>query len=340
MLRLPGEHDSVPPLVIPVSDEEDERDPLSEVGAPEQEEEDVVLKKRRRSRKKEEVFDETFARKKEVDPKLFKALIGTLVSMALVLAVALLWPSGDDSDQDAGGGLELDVVEDRKPEKDDLAIEAERAVVAPKFIEDELLPVIRKFMDAKSPEEMAQWTRNADISLPRIKEFYGADFPPPGFSAILWSWRPRRIGNAIRVSVQDLEFEDGDMYFVDEDGWKVDWETWAGWSEMGWEELKESRPVEPVLFRVYVSDVEYYNFSFANESYWSSYRLESKDGEHHVFGYVPRGAELDSRLRSLEGAEKRPFVLKVRFPEDAPSASQVIVEEIIAENWFVLDGPS
>ena len=149
-----------------------------------------------------------------------------------------------------------------------------------------------------------------------------------------------RIGDAIKATIQDGNFVNREIYVVDEDGWKVDWESWAGWSEMDWDEFKKSRTSEKVMFRVVVSDVSYYNFAFADESRWSSYRLESPDGERALFGYVPRAGALDARLKSLEGIKNRPFVVKLRYPDEAPSDNQVLVEEIVEEGWFAPDDPS
>ena len=48
-------------------------------------------------------------------------------------------------------------------------------------------------------------------------------------------------------------------------GLKVDWESWAGWSEISWEKFLSMKPVSEHVFRVTLSAVDYYNFGFADE---------------------------------------------------------------------------
>lgn len=335
MLRLPTAADELPPLVVQGHPEDQRSDvpPVTE----EPNEHGRVKKRRRSSQKKEQVFDETFARKEEMSPKLVRGLIGSVALCGAILVVALLWPSGGKTD-DGGADIAMPMpVEDLEPEKDELAIKAENSTVSPILVEAELQPVFETFLNARSPEEMAKWVRHPEITLPRIQEFYGEDFAPDGFSSIIWGQAPQRSGKSIRVSIQDGNFSRREIHLVDEDGWKVDWESWAGWSEMSWEELKKTRPTKPVLLRVVVSDVSYYNFDFTDEARWSSYRLESSDGEQSLYAYVPRAGVLDARLKSLEGVKERLLTVKAHYPEDAPSESQLIVDEIVTDGWLVPD---
>ena len=340
MLRLPGSDEEVPPLVIPGHVAESHSDDQGAAVSTQPDEFGRVKKRRRSNRKKDQVFDETFAGKKNVSPKLVRGLIGSVGLFGVILLVALLWPNGDGPDPEEGLVSVPVAVETVEPEKDKLQIEAERSVVHPRVINEEILPIYLKFLNAESPEEMARWVRHPDLTLPRIRKFYGEGFAPDGFSSILWSKPLMRIGDAIKATIQDGSFVNREIYVVDEDGWKVDWESWAGWSEMNWDEFKKSRTSEKVMFRVVVSDVSYYNFAFVDESRWSSYRLESADGERALYGYAPRAGVLDARLKSLEGIKNRPFVVKLRYPDEAPSDNQVLVEEIIEEGWFAPDDPS
>lgn len=287
--------------------------------------------KRRRVHKPEDIFDETFAEKEEVSSKFVRGLLGAIAVLGAVVVVVLLWPSDRPQPED---GSDPPLTRSAEPEKDELAIQAEREVVRPKLVEDEIQPVYEAFMNAQTPEEMARWVRHPELTLPRIKKFYGQQFAPVGFSSINWGDEPTRVGVAIKARVQDADYTQREIYAIKEDTWKIDWESWAGWSELSWEEIKQQQPAEPVLFRVVVSDVSYYNFSFSDESAWSSYRIESQDGEQTLFAYVPRASELDSRMKSHEGIEKRPMILKIRYPENAVSDNQVEVVEIVTTGWL------
>lgn len=331
MLRLPMPGEEAPRLVVAGRETSHASEVAPELADEELEEAGLVKKRRRSARPKEEIFDETFAEKKEVSPKMVKALIGTLMVIGTVVIGALLWPSERSTVQVAGGsGPETPA----EPERDRMEVEAEREVVRPKLVEDELLPVFLEFLNAEDVDAMGRWVRHPEVTLPRMREFYGDEFVADGFSSILWGRPPVRVGEAIKSQIQDGDYGKRVIFAVNEDGWKIDWESWVGWSESDWKSFKAARPTEPVMFRVVVSDVSYFNFKFTSESEWSSYRLESPDGNHLVFGYVPRAGELDTRLKSYDGTEDRPFTLRLRFPEGATTDNQVIVDGIVAEGWF------
>ena len=338
MLRLPTESDEVPPLVVHGVEAHHE-DEEEVVGTGDVDHSGHVKKRRRSSHKKDQGFDETFAKKEELDPRFVRGLIGSVGLLGAILLGALLWPDGDSPEPEEGVVSPPVAVKDgsEAEEEDKLREEAERSTVPAPFVESELVPIFEKFLDAQTPDEMAKWVRHPEVTLPRMKKFYGDDFRAVGFSSVVWKNSPMRTGNSIRVTITDGDYSSQNIHAVDEDGWKVDWESWVGWSEMTWEELAEKRPTDAVMFRVVVSDVSYFNFSFSDESRWSSYRLSSMDSEHAIYGYVPRAGELDARLKSLEGIEKRLFTLKLRFPEGATSNSQVEIEEIVTDDWLVTD---
>jgi hypothetical protein len=118
------------------------------------------------------------------------------------------------------------------------------------------------------------------------------------------------------------------------DGFKVDWESWVGWSEMSWKKFRKQRPAEPKLFRVYAKQGKYYNFGFSDDTVWRCYELGSPDGEDVVFGYVRRGSDLDMKMA---GVADKPvgMTLMLRFPENAPSDNQVFIDSIVAEGWAI-----
>ena len=143
-----------------------------------------------------------------------------------------------------------------------------------------------------------------------------------------------RQGRAMTVKVRTSGMDVKPMaFFMTPEGLKIDWESWAGWSEMPWEEFLSSRPVSGKLFRVWLSPVDYYNFAFSDDLKWQSYLFESPDGEHSVYGYVERGSVLDNRLRPSPDVNMTPLTVMLSFPENATSRNQVLVGKIVAEGW-------
>lgn len=339
LLSLPLEGERAPELMLPAqSAAAAQPSPQEEIDTAQHEDpKDGRVKRRRRKRNKkaEELFDETFAGKKRENPVLIRGVIASLVLVGVVLLIALLWPKRGDDASPTGtrnGGGKIVAVEPREADPADAV--ARNQVVSPPMVEGELVPVYRKFLSAKTMEDMAEFVLHPEITLPRMKEFYAEGFSSVPFKSIVWSPFNHRDGDWITIAIEDSDFEQRAISAKNEDGWKIDWESWVGWSEMTWKELREKRPQTAKRFRVKVGDVVYYNFSFMEESKWNSYLLQSPDGQSSVYGYVPRGGELDAMLQQNDVDILRHFLLKLKFPDGAPSDNQVVIEEVITKGWL------
>ena len=141
-------------------------------------------------------------------------------------------------------------------------------------------------------------------------------------------------GGIAAVQVRTRDLEQKQMMLVDtKDGWKVDWESWVGWSEMSWKDFLREKPKTPKLFRVILRETQYYNYSFADERRWKSYNLTSPDGESSVIGYVERAGGIDREIRPAEISAREPYTLMLRFPPDADSVDQVIIDRMVSAGW-------
>ena len=117
---------------------------------------------------------------------------------------------------------------------------------------------------------------------------------------------------------------------------RVDWDSWVGYSEMPWEEFLEKKPTDPKLFRVLCTEVDYYNFSFGDDRKWRSFRLLSPDNEHVLYGYVPKYSVLGSLLTpsgAAVGGRPLAFLLRLRFPDRATGPNLVLIDEILCSGW-------
>ena len=138
----------------------------------------------------------------------------------------------------------------------------------------------------------------------------------------------------ISLSVVTRDHEEKALALIETpQGLKIDWESWVGWSDISWEKFLATKPVTGHVFRVTVSAVEYYNFGFADESKWRSYRLISPDGENSLYGYVERGSVLEHRVRPDGDAKSLAMMLSLKFPEGATTNSQVVIETLVADGW-------
>lgn len=321
MLRLPEEGEETPPLVV-----DDGK------GA---------LRRRRRhseahrEKRAAEIFDETFARKTGPDPIFARMLVAAVVTIVLVLVAGLLWPRGERAPEPVAGARDSDLPEALRPveEEED---EVMSRILAPATVRDELEPVVRSYLEAPDLEAAAEFVAHRDLTQPRMREHYGQDYRPLGLRGIDWSGTLTRGRGWASFRIETNDFETRTVFLIDDGGWKLDWESWAGWSPMTWEELRAEQPTETIRVRARVRPTEYYNFGFA-EADWHSVMLAAPDDENAIYGYVPAGSELHTRLNFLDGVRERRLLLDIRYPENAPIDNQVFIEAVVGEDWLDTD---
>lgn len=195
----------------------------------------------------------------------------------------------------------------------------------------------RKFLEATRVEELLPLVRDPERADERIRSFYpDGRIAAPGMAAFNTQSDISRSGPGASIKVRTRDFEEKSLVFFEQpDGLRIDWESWAGWSEMPWKTFLGSKPTEGNVFRLLLSPIDYYNFGFSDDKKWQSYRLESPDGEHAIYGYAERGSALNTRLRPPPDSKQVPMMLTLQFPENATSRDQVIIGSIVAEGWVL-----
>lgn len=198
-------------------------------------------------------------------------------------------------------------------------------------------PLVRKFLEASRIEDLLPLVRHPAVSEPRMRTHYpDGKIDAPGLAAFNATSRLTRQGPLLSVLVRTRDYENRLVALVESpQGLKIDWESWVGWSELPWEEFIATKPTSAKVFRLNLSPVDYYNFSFSDDIKWRSYRLESPDREHAVFGYVERGTVLDSLIQPSPDVKRLPLMLSLRFPENEISGNQVIIDQFIVDGWVL-----
>lgn len=201
----------------------------------------------------------------------------------------------------------------------------------------ELQPLSRKFLEAKSVDEMLPLVRDRRRVEPEMRAFYpGGVIPAPGLGQFNTLGAVAYRGKLASVGVRTGDFEMKQLAFIrTEEGLKVDWESYVGWSEMPWKDFVETKPEKPVLFRVVARDVEYYNFDYSDDVEWRSFQLGSPDGEQAVYGYAKRNSPAEEALRPARKGETALVTLKLKYPAGAKQKNQVLVDSIVADGWVV-----
>ena len=148
------------------------------------------------------------------------------------------------------------------------------------------------------------------------------------------------------IDVEHMDFSVKQAALRWEDGeYKVDWQWFTEFSQLTWDELLETQPTVPMLFRVVARKDNYYNYEFSDEEKLDCYRLYNSDDTHQVYGYVPKGTPLAAYM--AKAFEKRlgvdsnqvqimdtvRCILRLRFPENAKGGKQVEIVDFLQKDW-------
>ena len=198
--------------------------------------------------------------------------------------------------------------------------------------------IAKRFLEAKTVGEMAKETINPGQTEARAKSLFpDGKIEAPGFVAFNPEQGLINEGRFTTAQVQTRWKGALPLTFVRTDaGWKIDWESWSGWSEVSWADAVAQRPTKLVRLRAVVSPIEYYNFYFNEESRWRSFKLESPDGEQLLYGYVERGSPLEKQLSREQETSPR-LLIEVRFPGDPSARNQVFISRIVNKGWTDFD---
>lgn len=332
MLRLPSATDLQPRLVTPLRQTKVE---VSEADA-----ENTVLKKRRRGRKLGSSDDHSWEqqqqsgqfRRHESGQKRQLWIGGSALFALLGVAVFFSTRVGEKPAMVSIKNPPTPVVAAKKA---DLVVgkRSEASILT------EAEPLTRKFLAAKTVSELLPLIRHPEITEPRMRAFY----PDGKIEALGMS----KFNSSGAISVRDKlaslmvttrdQIEKPLAFLETPQGLKIDWESWAGWSEMSWEKFLSTKPSTAQVFRVTVSAVDYYNFDFSDEGKWQSYRLISPDEEHSLYGYVEKGSTLDQKVSLTEDAKVAKLMLSLKFPIEAVSSGQVEIVGFVTEGWVEAD---
>lgn len=198
-------------------------------------------------------------------------------------------------------------------------------------------PIARKFLEARSIEEILPLIHQAESAEPKLRRHYsGGVITPQGLSDFNVGQSMQILGKAVSFVIRNRDFDQKNMAFIDNgpDGMKLHWESFVGWSDMPWQQFMDEKPKTPKVFRVLVSEIEYYNFGFRDDGKWQSYALKSPDKLFTLYGYVEKDSLLNSKIKLNPDVKISPMMLSLKFPEDGLSPTQVIIESQVAEGWI------
>ena len=208
-------------------------------------------------------------------------------------------------------------------------------------LQAEAEPLARRFLEATTVQELLPLVRNPEVAEARMRGFYpGGKFEPPGMQPLGPGAGLSVRGKLVSLTVRTRDFEEKALAFIETpQGLKIDWESWAAWSEISWKEFIATKPTRSYVFRVILAPVDYYNFEFTDDQKWQSYRLESPDHEYAVYGYIERGTVMSRKIHLDGDTKNMNLMLSLKFPLGATSNNQVEIERFVAEGWVEEDSP-
>ena len=129
-------------------------------------------------------------------------------------------------------------------------------------------------------------------------------------------------------------------FVKDRDGvYRLDWESFVGVGEMSWAAFQAERPTHPVLLRGTVKTDTYYNYEFADENRYLSYRIYSSDGARSLNAFCVKDSPVARALQLPANLDPQTFLLpvtvKLAYPENPKSDHCVALVEVLAKGWLI-----
>ena len=203
---------------------------------------------------------------------------------------------------------------------------------------DEVWMTVHKFCTSPNPDAFLPLLREPDRVAPLIKRFYNSENP----------WIPLPL--ARRPDLSDLKVHRNFVAFQlpltnfgtqaialeqTPDGFRIDWESFVGYSDLSWADLRRTRPRQPVLLRAVVKPSDYFNMDFPSAGTHRCYQVSDIHSDHVLYGYVPVGSDVEVQIQKiLLTAPEVHAVLRVRYPEKSTSDRQLEITEVLEKGWI------
>ena len=197
---------------------------------------------------------------------------------------------------------------------------------------------IQQFCTAPTAEALIPFIRDPERVGPNLLRYYSAENP----------WVPLALGPQPDLSILEVHrnFVVLQLPLADfatrpialeqtPDGFRIDWESFTGYSELSWAELRRTRPRDPVLLRAVVRPTDYFNRDFTSANKYRAFQISDLNRDQVIYGYVPIGGEADLQLQKvLLNDPSVHAVIRVRYPENSTNDRQVEITEVLEKGWI------
>ncbi|MES2981406.1 MAG: hypothetical protein V4727_03750 [Verrucomicrobiota bacterium] len=207
---------------------------------------------------------------------------------------------------------------------------------------------VRQFYGAKSVDEMSKYVRETKRVRPMMLGFYSKNPIVASEVVTFVDMNPLTIGSRGGFWVVLTKLSSGvDGKLVVEvnspTDAKVDWETHVCAQPMDWERFVKDRPAGyRGDFRVYVEREDFYNYEFADSEKYQAFKLTALNSYEAIHGYALRDEQtfrVIDELLTQNKNQKVPVMLRLYLQEGLQSKSGVLIEEIVAPRWLLMNSP-
>ena len=259
--------------------------------------------------------------------RLIRVLVGSIMLLALALG-GIFWqrvrrPASDGNGapgQPAAVPLELQATGDFR---------------------SEVWKVIQQFCAAPDAEGLIPFIRDPERVGPNLLRFYGGENP----------WTPLALGPQPDLSVLEVHrnFVMLKLPLADfgtrpialeqtPEGFRIDWESFTGYSDLSWAELRRTRPREPVVLRAVIRPSDYFNRDFNSAATHRSFQISDLNHDHVLYGYVPLNSDAELQIEKVLLHDPSVYaVIRVRYPENSTNDRQLEITEVLEKGWIFRD---
>lgn len=264
-------------------------------------------------------------------PLIWGAVVLMLICIILIGASLLKKPQDEGFATNSDVGVPMQII-DATQARDNSA-----AMMQLSQIQD-AHEVIERFFRVVTIEELLPILRPVDGLEDKVRRYYRIHpLPDETFDSIdkqssaLYEDR-QCFETQIRIKNQPARLMT--LMKIDE-RFRIDWESWVGWSEMNVTTLREKKPLTPVEVRVTLEKESYYNYDFpsALESRWQSYKLTFADDGQILHAYVERASPIHQQIAPPSDVPLRPLILRIRYQNEESHPSQVLIDSVVSEGW-------
>ena len=256
--------------------------------------------------------------------RLVQVLVGSIILLALLLG-AIFWqrvgPSGSTGKDAALPSAEVPL-----------------ELQSGGDFRKDVWKVVQEFCAAPNAEALMPFIRDPERVGPNLLRYYGAENP----------WIPLALGPQPDLSILEVHrnFVVLQLPLADfatrpialektPGGFRVDWESFTGYSELSWADLRRTRPRDPVLVRAVVRPTDYFNRDFTSAIKYRAFQISDLNRDHVLYGYVPIGGEADLQIQKvLLNDPSVHAVIRVRYPETSTNDRQVEITEVLEKGWI------